>query len=42
MEVFEAAQTVLAVRAFQDKAVPAEVIRRIVEVGRLTGSSMNW
>jgi len=41
MEVFEAVQTVLAVRQYQDRPVPAETIRRIVEAGRLTGSSMN-
>jgi len=41
MEVNEAVRTVLAVRAYQDKPVPAEVIRRIVEAGWLTGSSMN-
>lgn len=41
MEVYEAIRTVLAVRAYQDKPVPAEVIHRIVEAGRLTGSSMN-
>ena len=41
MEVFEAVRTVLAVRAFQDKAVPAATVRRIVEAGWLTGSSMN-
>lgn len=41
MEVFEAVRTVLAVRNYQDKAVPAEVVRRIVEAGRLTASSMN-
>ena len=41
MEVFEAVQTVLAVRQYQDKPVPPETIRRIVEAGRLTGSSMN-
>lgn len=41
MEVFETVQTVLAVRSYQDKAVPPEVVRRIVEAGRLTGSSMN-
>lgn len=41
MEVFEAVRTVLAVRNYQDKAVPPEVVRRIVEAGRLTGSSMN-
>lgn len=41
MEVFEAVQTVLAVRSYQDKPLPREVVRRIVEAGRLTGSSMN-
>jgi len=41
MEVFEAVRTVLAVRAYQDKPVPPDIVRRIVEAGRLTGSSMN-
>jgi nitroreductase len=41
MEVFDAVRTVLAVRHYQDKPVPAEVVRRIAEAGRLTGSSMN-
>ena len=41
MEVFEAVRTVLAVREYQDKRVPPETVRRIVEAGRLTGSSMN-
>ena len=41
MEVFEAVRTVLAVREFQDKAVPPESVRHIVEAGRLSGSSMN-
>ncbi|MCG3212664.1 MAG: 5,6-dimethylbenzimidazole synthase [Anaerolineae bacterium] len=41
MDVFEAVRTVLAVRQYQDKAVPPAIIRRIVEAGRLTGSSMN-
>lgn len=41
MEVFEAARTVLAVRSYQDKPVPPAVVRRIVEAGRLTASSMN-
>ena len=41
MEVFEAVRTVLAIREFQDKPVPPETVRRIVEAGRLTGSSMN-
>jgi nitroreductase len=41
MEVFEAVRTVLAVREYQEKAVPPDVVRRIVEAGRLTGSGMN-
>ena len=41
MEVFEAVRTLLAVRRYQDRPVPEEVVRRIVEAGRLTGSSMN-
>lgn len=41
MDVFEAVRTVLAVRSYQDKPVPPESIRRIIEAGRLTGSSMN-
>jgi nitroreductase len=41
MEVFDAVRTVLAMRHYQDKPVPAEIVRRIVEAGRLTGSSMN-
>jgi nitroreductase len=41
MEVFEAVRTVLAVRAYQDKPVPPDLVRRIIEAGRLTGSSMN-
>lgn len=41
MDVFETVRTVLAVRAYQDKPIPAEVVRRIVEAGWLTASSMN-
>ncbi len=41
MDVFTAIQTVLAVRSYRDEPVPPEIIRRIVEAGRLTGSSMN-
>jgi nitroreductase len=41
MEIFEAVRTVLAVRNYQDKPVPPDVVRRIVEAGRLTASSMN-
>ncbi len=41
MEVFEAVRTVLAVRAYQDKPVPPDIVRRIIDAGRLTGSGMN-
>jgi len=41
MDVFETVRTVLAVRAFQAKPIPAEVVRRIVESAWLTGSSRN-
>ena len=41
MQVFDAVRTVLAVRSYQDKPVPPDVVRRIVEAGRLTASSMN-
>jgi len=38
---FEAVRTVLAVREFQDKPIPEEVLRRIVEAGHLSASSTN-
>jgi nitroreductase len=41
MEVYEAIRTVLAVRAYEDKPLASDAIRRIVEAGRLTASSMN-
>src|SRR5512135_1034725 len=41
MDVFEAVRTLLAVRSYQDKAVAEESLRRILEAGRLTASSMN-
>jgi nitroreductase len=41
MEVFEAVRTVLAVREYQEKALPPDIVRRIVEAGRLSGSGMN-
>ena len=41
MDAFEAVRTVLAVRQFQEAPVPPETIRRIVEAGCLSGSSMN-
>ena len=40
-EVYEAVRTVLAVREYQEKEIPAAVIRRIVEAGRLTASARN-
>lgn len=41
MDVFQAVRTVLAVRDYQEKPVPPDLVRRIVEAGRLAGSSMN-
>ncbi len=41
MNVFEAVQTVLAVRSYQNKPVPSNVVQRIVEAGRLTASGSN-
>ena len=41
MDVFETVRTVLAVRAYQAKPIPVNVIRRIVESAWLTGSSRN-
>lgn len=41
MDVFEAVRTILAVRSYQDKPVPEDVIRRVVEAGQLTASSIN-
>ncbi len=41
MEVFEAVRTVLAVRKYKDTPVPPDIVRKIVEAGRLTASAMN-
>jgi nitroreductase len=41
VEVFAAIRTVLAVRRYKDTPVPPEVVRRIVEAGRLAASSIN-
>lgn len=41
MKVFDAVRTVLAVREYQDKPVPAETVRRIAEAAQLTASSRN-
>jgi nitroreductase len=39
--VFEAVRTVLAVREYQDKPIPDDVLGRIVEAGRLSASGGN-
>jgi nitroreductase len=41
MDVFDAVRTVLAVRSYEDRAVPDDVVVRIIEAGHLTASSMN-
>jgi nitroreductase len=41
MEVGDAVRTLLAVRQYQDKPVPAEVVDQIVEAAHLTASSIN-
>ena len=41
MEVFEAIRTMRAVRQYQDRPVPDEVLHRVLEAGRLTASGMN-
>jgi nitroreductase len=41
VDVFDAIRTLLAVRRYADRPVPAAIVRRIVEAGRLTASSMN-
>jgi nitroreductase len=39
--VFETVRTVLAVREFEDRPIPDDLLHQIVEAGRLTASSMN-
>src|SRR5438046_5373702 len=39
--VFDAGRTVLAIREFEDRPVPDEVLHRIVEAGRLSASANN-
>jgi nitroreductase len=39
--VFEAVRTAMAVREYEDREIPDEIVRRIVEAGRLTASSAN-
>jgi nitroreductase len=39
--VFDAVRTVLAVREYEDKPIPHDVMRRVVEAGHLTASANN-
>ena len=41
MDTDEAIRTVRAVRSYRDTAIPDDVVRQIVEAGRLTASSAN-
>jgi nitroreductase len=41
MNVNEAIRTLLAVRRYQDRPIPDDVVRRIVEAGHLTASAAN-
>jgi nitroreductase len=41
METFDAIRTVLAVRRYRDTSIPDEIVRQIVEAGRLTASAGN-
>jgi len=41
MNVFNAVQTMLAVRTYRDQPIPPDAMQRIVAAGWLTGSSMN-
>ena len=41
MEAFDTVRTVLAVRRYREQRVPAGIQGRIVEAGRLSGSSIN-
>jgi nitroreductase len=39
--VFEAVRTVLAVREYQDKEIPKDVLDRVIEAGHLSASAAN-
>jgi nitroreductase len=41
MDVFEAVETMLAVRSYRDEPIPDETVTQILEAGRLTASSKN-
>ena len=40
-EVFEAVRTLMAIRQYADRPLPADLARRIVEAGQLTASASN-
>src|SRR5437867_3868991 len=40
-DVFDAVRTLLAVRRYEDRPIPVDVVRRIVEAGHVTGSAKN-
>ena len=41
MEVFDAVRTILAVRRYQDRPVPEQVIQKVLEAGHLSASAAN-
>ena len=41
MDVYDAARTLLAVRRYKAKRIPKDLVRKVVEAGRLTASSVN-
>jgi len=41
MDVFDTVRTMIAVRSYQDRRIPGEVVNRMVEAGRLTASAAN-
>ena len=41
MDAFDAVRTLLAVRSYQDKPVPDDVVNKIVDAAHLTASSQN-
>ena len=41
VDVYDAARTLLAVRRYKAKRIPKDLVRKIVEAGRLTASSVN-
>jgi nitroreductase len=41
MDVLQAVRTLLAVREYSDRSIPADVVDKIVEAGHLTASSIN-